>query len=538
MLQVPFFYFRARIVSPTRVSQSLRGLLSIGIAALLLIAPLGFAPRSFTASAQHISGSKTSKLNHFVLYQDADGEIACRAATLAEAGELDKVDTSTQGLQQINHLQSDRYAHRTSRARTSSLSGTNLTIILRATAQLDSNTAAKNAFVRAAQNWETIILSPITIYIDVDFGPNDFGQQWPAGVLGATDTTSQSYPYQSVRANLIAEANGEGNATKLAIFNSLPSTTVPTDLGNSTTIDVMDTNARAIGLLPAVAQSTDSTAKIAFNSNFTYDFDPTDNGGAITGTDFDAVATHEIGHALGFDSDAGFSATTATPSIWDLYRFRTGTTTGTFSTAQRVMTIGGSPDPLQFDFIPGNLELGLANGGPSGVKTNGADGRQSSHWKETSICTAIGIMDPAIPSNCRRTITASDQLALTSFGFNLTNSSPPPGPPGNDNFANAQVMSGCSGSVTGTNIAATQEAGEPPNPDSAGSTKSVWYQWQAPSTGSVTIDTIGSDFDTVLAVYTGNSLSGLNLVANNDDRSQTPHEITGLVTFSATQGTT
>jgi len=35
----------------------------------------------------------------------------------------------------------------------------------------------------------------------------------------------------------------------------------------------------------------------------------------------------------------------------------------------------------------------------------------------------------------------------------------------------------------------------------------VWYQWQAPSTGSVTIDTHGSDFDTVLAVYTGSTVT-------------------------------
>jgi len=535
MLHVPlsFLGLSARITSNRGVSRYVRGLLAIGIAALLLIAPLGLARVGFTASAQKISGSKTSTLNHFVLYQNTVGEVACRAATLSEAGELDKIDPSTQRLQQINHVQSDRYAHRTSRAHTSSLSGTNLTIILRATAQLDSNTAAKNAFIKAAQNWETIILSPITIYIDVDFGTTNFGTPWPSGVLGSTTTQSQSYPYQSVRANLIAEANGEGNATKQAIFNSLPLTTVPTDLGNSSTTDVIDTNARAIGLLPAVAQSTDTAAQIAFNSTRAYDFDPSD-GITVGQTDFDAVATHEIGHALGFDSDAGQGS--SLPAVWDLYRFRTGTTSGTFPTAQRIMTIGGSPDPLQFDFIPGNPELGLSTGGPAPGPNDG-DGWQSSHWKHASSCdTDIGIMDPAISSGCRRMITGSDQLALASFGFNLTNNNPPPGPPGNDNFANAQVISGCSGSVTGTNIAATQEAGEPPNPDSPGSTKSVWYQWQAPSTGSVTVDTIGSDFDTVLAVYTG-TLGGLTLVANNDDRSQTPHEITSLVTFPATQGT-
>src|SRR5258706_14856376 len=116
------------------------------------------------------------------------------------------------------------------------------------------------------------------------------------------------------------------------------------------------------------------------------------------------------------------------------------------------------------------------------------------------------IRDPLIWSGGRKPITASDQLALTSFGFNLTNNNPPPGPPppppppANDNFANAQVISGCAGSVIGGNIGSTKEAGEPNNPDSPTSKTSVWYQWQAPSTGSVTIDTIVSDFDTVLSV--------------------------------------
>src|SRR5258706_13623475 len=66
---------------------------------------------------------------------------------------------------------------------------------------------------------------------------------------------------------------------------------------------------------------------------------------------------------------------------------------------------------------------------------------------------------------------------------------PTPSPPPNDNFASSQVLSGCSGSVTGTNLGATKESGEPNNPDSPTSTKSVWYQLQAPSTGGVTIDT-------------------------------------------------
>ena len=95
-------------------------------------------------------------------------------------------------------------------------------------------------------------------------------------------------------------------------------------------------------------------------------------------------------------------------------------------------------------------------------------------------------------------------------------------PPVNDNFASATVLAGDSGS---TNVDNTFATGQPGEPDHAGflANRSVWYQWTAPSDGEVTLDTIGSidatsnNLDTVLAVYTGNSISTLNQVAANDD---------------------
>ncbi len=487
---------------------------------------------------QPAEGTK-SRRREFTVYRNEAGEITCREATPDEIKQREGADLSKLGLRQINHPEFDKASG------VQAPEATNLIIILRATSQLQQNAAATAAFNRAAQNWENVIMSPITIYIDVDYGSTDFGTAWPSGVIGATGSPSRSFTYQSVRANLIAEAAGEGNANKQGIFNALPSTTVPTDLGNATGVDVSDSNARAIGLLPATAQGSDDAAQIAFNSSFTFDFDPS-NGISANAIDFDAVATHEIGHALGFDSDAGMNA--ARPAVWDLYRFRTGTTSASFPTAQRILTVGGSPDPLQFDFVPGNSELGLSNGGPDGSTTNGGDGNQSSHWKESSGCSnIIGIMDPAIPNGCRRTITANDMLALASFGYNLTNNNPPPPPPAsptppaNDNFANAQIISGCSGTVTGSTFGATSETSEPSH-DPTDSTSlspghTIWYRWQATSSSSTTITTAGSDFDTILAVYTGSTLSTLSRLTFNDDV-QNGVIRTSSVTFNATAGTT
>ncbi|MGH9968579.1 MAG: peptidoglycan DD-metalloendopeptidase family protein, partial [Pyrinomonadaceae bacterium] len=81
-------------------------------------------------------------------------------------------------------------------------------------------------------------------------------------------------------------------------------------------------------------------------------------------------------------------------------------------------------------------------------------------------------------------------------------------PPSNDNFANAQAISGTLGTVTGTNVGATKESGEPNHAGNTGGA-SVWYRWQPSSSGSATFATNGSNFDTLLAVYTGSSVSGL-----------------------------
>jgi hypothetical protein len=105
----------------------------------------------------------------------------------------------------------------------------------------------------------------------------------------------------------------------------------------------------------------------------------------------------------------------------------------------------------------------------------------------------------------------------------------------NDNFANAQVISGNSGTVTGSNVWATKEPGEPNHAGNAGGA-SVWYRWTPSTSGSATIDTIGSNFDTLLAVYIGSAVNSLTLIASNDDIGG--GNLQSRVTFSATAGTT
>jgi Calx-beta domain-containing protein/CARDB protein len=108
--------------------------------------------------------------------------------------------------------------------------------------------------------------------------------------------------------------------------------------------------------------------------------------------------------------------------------------------------------------------------------------------------------------------------------------------PANDNFNSGQAITGTSGTVNGSTLNATKELGEPDHAGNSGR-NSTWYQLQAPASGSMTITTTGSSFDTLLGVYIGNEVSSLITIASNDD-DNFPNILTSKVTFNAVAGTT
>jgi hypothetical protein len=99
-------------------------------------------------------------------------------------------------------------------------------------------------------------------------------------------------------------------------------------------------------------------------------------------------------------------------------------------------------------------------------------------------------------------------------------------PPANDDFANRIMLTGASVSGNASNAGATREPGEP---DHAGVAvgRSVWWSWVAPSS---TLTSMVSGPGSCLAVYTGDTLAGLSLVASN--------AANGQLTFNAIGGTT
>jgi len=103
----------------------------------------------------------------------------------------------------------------------------------------------------------------------------------------------------------------------------------------------------------------------------------------------------------------------------------------------------------------------------------------------------------------------------------------------NDNFTNRIRINPLLGPVLGNNQNATSEPGEPLHDGKPGG-KSIWYTWTASFTGVISLGTQGSDFDTLLAVYTGTNLSKLTPVAADDDSGGF---LTSLVTFNVKAGT-
>lgn len=339
---------------------------------------------------------------------ERQGQIICRKATSEETQAITRRDPDQQ-LRVITPVTDDLQQQQTG-----------LKITLRGTPQLDNFPAAKDAFIRAAARWEALIQTPITIVIDVDFGPTRFGEPFNQDTIGATgaQTLTSSTIYPSVRTALITRAS---NAQETAIYNALPTGTVPTDIGSTAAMSAPSALLRALGFISAVAdpnaeqQQFGSPPSIGFNSAFSFDFDPSDGIGPNK-IDFDSTALHEIGHLLGFTSNVGVKEIATTEetrvTVWDLFRFRPGVNLQNFATSQRILSSGGN----QIYFDSGS-ELTLST---ARIDGQGGDGNQAAHWKDDVLSGQfIGMMDPSIGPGKRDLLTENDLRVVDVLGYQL-----------------------------------------------------------------------------------------------------------------------
>ncbi len=301
---------------------------------------------------------------------------------------------------------------------------------------------AVDGFTAAANLWSSLLSDNVTIYLTIGF--NSLG----GGILAQAGSTQGTISYSGFRTALIADATSADDAT--ATLNIPGGTSVdmlinrtsnnPNGDGsatpyvdndgdaNNTTVRMTWANARALGLVSATEQTPVGTcpnqpagspgcdAFIQFNSDFAFDFDPSD-GISAGAFDFIGIAAHEIGHALGFISGVDVLDGNSTPpatfpdnlftflSPLDLFRysalsFASGVIDWTADTRVKYFSINGGTTNL----------AGFATGVIFG------DGRQASHWKDN---LGIGLMDPTAGLGELLSISALDLRALDVIGWNL-----------------------------------------------------------------------------------------------------------------------
>jgi Ca2+-binding RTX toxin-like protein len=106
-------------------------------------------------------------------------------------------------------------------------------------------------------------------------------------------------------------------------------------------------------------------------------------------------------------------------------------------------------------------------------------------------------------------------------------------PPPNDAFAARTTVAAIPYDDAQSTVEATTEPGEPESPCGPVG-KSVWYQFTPAADVVLRADTLGSDFDTILAVWAGGDLASLSRVACSDDLFNSQ----SIVVFAAEAGTT
>jgi hypothetical protein len=182
-----------------------------------------------------------------------------------------------------------------------------------------TSAAAQNAFIDAGARWSAVFSDNVNVILTVGTAALN------PGVLAQAGSTRNVTSYAVFRNQVVFDATTATDATAVANLQTGPNLNVlingtadnPNGAGsltpyldntgpNTSTINLTTANAKALGFTPTLGTVGGRCiglcdAFIQFSTNFAFDTNPNDG---ITAGEFDfvGIATHEIGHALGFVS--------------------------------------------------------------------------------------------------------------------------------------------------------------------------------------------------------------------------------------------
>ncbi len=290
---------------------------------------------------------------------------------------------------------------------------------------------ARAALNRAAAQWSSRISDPITVNIQTEF--KNLSDPSVIGTAGSVTLITNPNFSNTVIGQLKYDASFEADDGIVAFLPTVEKLKEQIVLPDNFEFagNLAGTKANFKALFPNENLDGPSfgvlDAEINFNVGFNFDFDNTD-GVMLGHMDFETVAAHELGHALGFVSavdhiDANTGGLVA-PRLLDLFRFAPGdnpSNAGEFAVAARNLVPGA---PTFFDDTEAEYLFS------TGVNH---DGRQASHWKDAdadpndAVVDPIGMLDPTLAFGQVFDITPADLRALDLIGYDIAAVPLPPG---------------------------------------------------------------------------------------------------------------